>query len=584
MCAVALPANAENDEADESDFPEDEFIDPFGDFEDEDAPDSDDATEDAEAPEEDRADRDTGVSDGDESDDDPDRDTERRGDDAPDDDADPFDEFADLFETDDMFDDFDEEDAEDDIRTEDDPLLTDGVEWSGRFIGSADANWTWIDPYTRGLGEPDSTSLTPSVGADLRFDVRPERDYRVFGSFRIRGGQAGGAFDPVAVSPEALGGVADALDLEPDEVDELIEAFGEGAAADAGDFDISVFELFADFPWEDRLFFRFGKHTINWGVGYFFSPADVLNLTSIDPQDPEADLEGPISLRTLYPFGSHSAYLYLIIPDAAEPLDVAVAPKLILEVAGNELGIGAYYQRDRAPRGILTLRRSIGEVDLFAEGVLSWGSDRTFLREREEGSVPPYETYRVEDALVPSATAGLRWFDDFERLGSVLLAGQYLYNGDGYADIELAHADETLLQIATLVALQQAGIVPAPPGAELVDPDDPTIALADLAPLTTGRHYVGATAGLSEIAGSGFGVSAFGLANLTDFSGLVSPTISYSFLNRMRISAGATFTFGAPGTEFGNPATRFPGEDGGFPDDGPLVTLNLSLSLGAGSF
>ncbi len=504
--------------------------------------------------------------------------------DAPDEDDTTEDEFDDLFDSDDMFDDFDEEEPDAEPRHDDDPLLTDGVEWSGRFIGSADANWTWIDPYSRGFGEPDSTSLTPSIGADLRFDVRPERDYRVFGSFRIRGGQTGGAFDPVAVSPDALGGVADALDLEPDELDELIEAFGEGVAAGESDFDISVFELFADFPWEDRLFFRFGKHTINWGVGYFFSPADVLNLTSIDPQDPEADLEGPISLRVLYPFGDHSAYLYLVIPDAAEPLDIAVAPKLIFEAGRSELGIGAYYQRDRAPRGIATIRRSVGEVDLFAEGVLAWGSDRTFLRDREEGAAPPYETVRIEERLVPSATAGVRWFDDFDRVGSVLLAGQYFYNGDGYADIELAHADETLLQIATLVALQQAGIVPTPPGQELVDPDDPTIALADLAPLTTGRHYAAATAGLSEIAGSGFGVSIFGLANLTDLSGLVSPTLSYSFLNRMRVSAGATFTFGAPGTEFGNPATRFPGEDGGFPDDGPLVTLNLSFSLGAGSF
>ena len=39
-----------------------------------------------------------------------------------------------------------------------------------------------------------------------------------------------------------------------------------------------VSELFSDFQFRDTLFFRAGKQTINWGVGYFFSPADLLYI------------------------------------------------------------------------------------------------------------------------------------------------------------------------------------------------------------------------------------------------------------------------------------------------------------------
>ena len=73
----------------------------------------------------------------------------------------------------------------------------------------------------------------------------------------------------------------------------------------------TVKELFSDFQIGDTVFFRAGKQTVSWGVGYFFSPADVINLSRIDPEDPEEERTGPVSLKTHIPFSVHNGYLYL---------------------------------------------------------------------------------------------------------------------------------------------------------------------------------------------------------------------------------------------------------------------------------
>ena len=69
------------------------------------------------------------------------------------------------------------------------------------------------------------------------------------------------------------------------------------------DPNLRLHELFADFVLGDRAFFRVGKQTINWGVGYFFSPADIINVGRIDPENPEAEREGPVALRLNLPCG-----------------------------------------------------------------------------------------------------------------------------------------------------------------------------------------------------------------------------------------------------------------------------------------
>ena len=82
------------------------------------------------------------------------------------------------------------------------------------------------------------------------------------------------------------------------------ESWPEGKSTEAADF--SLHELFLDYTLLDKLYLRAGKQTINWGVGYFFSPADVINVGRIDPFDAEGSR--PVSWFT------HPVGVTLLVP------------------------------------------------------------------------------------------------------------------------------------------------------------------------------------------------------------------------------------------------------------------------------
>ena len=251
-------------------------------------------------------------------------------------------------------------------------LVSERLEWGGSFDLLFDTQVIW-DGYPDSwdmLFNEGTSFLASRLAADLFFDARPERDFRVFGKVKA-------------------------------------------AYEYPYDWDIGIFELFADFQYEDLLFFRAGKQTVQWGVGYFFSPADVLSLVSIDPEDPEAEREGPIAVKTHVPFAAHNAYLYLVANDIEKPSEIAVAPKLELLLGNYELGIGGFYQADLSPKGMLTLTGPLWELDLFAEAMIQWGSD----------NVP------IEDELLFSGTAGFAYVNpDWD----LTVVAQYFFDGQGY--------------------------------------------------------------------------------------------------------------------------------------------------------
>lgn len=497
-----------------------------------------------------------------------------------------------------------------------DLLITEGVRWGGRIRGSVSADYGWDDVWTSDFGpfDPTSESLQPSIGADLFFDARPEEEFRAFGKLSIDtttdGGLdiaglalTGGDIDTSALPEGWTTEENDDGDTEiRDGTGTVIITIPADGAADGEDdeepeedpgslgtppgLEILVFELFADYVWQDQLFFRFGKHTIKWGTGYFFSPADVLNLTAVDAEDPTADREGPVSLRVQYPFGiTGNAYLYAILNADAEPLDVAIAPKVELAVGRGELGVAGYYQRTLAPRLVALYSASIGEVDVFGEGVLLYGSDRVFVRPSRDQSAADadpeddldivLDTFEVGDALFAQATAGFRYLKEWEDTLSLAVIGQYFFNGEGYAD----ETPGLMPAAARLLAnTGENGLIIDDPEAQPEGYEDPpALAFGDVT--NWGRHYAGLTLSLSSILGTDLGITAFGLVNMSDWSGIVTPAISYSFLDRFSVSASARFTFGGESDEFTNPGSLLSAE----PAE-PTFGVTVSIAMPGGSF
>ncbi len=517
--------------------------------------------------------------------------------------------FDSLFSDDEMIDTADETEMLE--NPQDDLLTTEGVIWGGTIRGGVSSDWNW-DNYSSAdftITEPTSSSLSPSIGADLFFNARPDVSFRAFGKLKIDT-TTDGQLTGITLTPQTLdaGVLPDGWTAEEDENGDIVITTDTGIElppipADAatsgvpglGDTDtdtgnapgleIGVYELFSDYAWDDTLFFRFGKHTIQWGTGYFFSPADVLNLTAVDAEDPTADREGPISLRTVYPFGTTgNAYLYVIANANAEPRDIAIAPKLEFVLGPGELGIGAYYQRSLAPRLVGLYTASAGDVDFFGESVLLWGSDRVFVSPSEDQSaaeVDPQDarelvldTYRVDDELFVQATVGARYLKQWDSGASLILVGQYFFNGEGYDD-----SVPGLLPAAARLALN-----PGENGLAIDQADQPegyvpppALGLADLA--NWGRHYLGGTIALSDVPVDNLSLSALAIVNLSDLSAILVPALNYRFLERFSLGLAGRFTLGGPDDEFTDPTALFLGGDAA-----PTFGLTLTLSMPGGSF
>jgi len=389
------------------------------------------------------------------------------------------------------------EEAPEEVSPEEAFLVSEQLEWGGSFDLTFTTQVVWDDytaPWTAGFWNEGSSSLTSKLSADLFFDARPDRYFRVFGKVKA-------------------------------------------ACQYPTDWEVEIFELFSDFQFKDLLFFRAGKQTVQWGVGYFFSPADVLNLVSIDPEEPEAQREGPIAVKTHFPFAAHNAYLYLVANEIDKPYEIAVAPKLELLLGNYELGIGAFYQADLTPKGMLTLTGPLWDLDLFAEAMIQWGSDRTFV-----DFSPPPDTNTIEDELLFSGTAGFSYINTDWNLS---LFAQYFFNGQGYKE-EFS---------ATSILVSNA----------LLSGD---ITSADL--LYPGRHYLAASVGLTEVLDSDFSLSLLYVANFSDRSGLITPTLTWTPIDHVSFNSGFRISHGTYGDEYA--------------PSGDTLAFTFGASLGGGRF
>ena len=177
-----------------------------------------------------------------------------------------------------------------------------------RIGGSLNAElglkYVWTDPYTKKSNpkeaflNPAVAQLQPTIGANLFFDARPVQDLKLYGKFLFE----------FPFEKSLNGTLSVPKSLLPNGADIPISVNGSP--------NFKIWEMYTDFSTKDIAFFRFGKHTVKWGTGYFYSPADVINISRIDPEKPTEDREGPVSLRThiVIPNTQYNIWLYLL-PD-----------------------------------------------------------------------------------------------------------------------------------------------------------------------------------------------------------------------------------------------------------------------------
>lgn len=417
-------------------------------------------------------------------------------------------------------------------------LRTNGTEIGGTYFFSASPTWTWTSGST--FTQPSQQGLNPSLGVQMYFDSKPQvakqgESFHVFGKFDF--------FSPFAADSYTSDFSAARFNA-PLLPTDLSQSF-------------KLEELFADFNWGQTVWFRAGKQTVKWGVGYFFSPADVLNLTSIDPANPTATLEGPIALKTQVPFGQDNFYLYTVASNAATPSQVAWAPKVEVVLGNAELAVAGYYRPDMVvrPRAMLMASFPVWIADVYGEAVGSYGSERNYVH--YQGGL-----YSVSNDLTDPFFQGtigftVSWNDSLENWNLTLNA-QYYYNGQGYEDSSVITGLAT--NPAALLSLEtNSGLLPT----DLMFP---------------GRHYAALNAGLSKVMGSPWGLSMTWIANLGDGSGQLDPGVSCIITKDVTMALSIPFWYGAPGTQFTSPLV-YGGGYGQYVIPGAQAAPALSVTL-----
>ena len=396
----------------------------------------------------------------------------------------------------------------------------------GSLSSSMGIDYAWEDPYSKkddylksfkdGKGK-----FNINLNGSLFFDARPSEDLKLYGKFLF-----GFPFE------KSLSG---ALAVPKNELPPALQGlFPNGITAPVsvnGAANIKIQELYTDFSAKNIAFFRFGKHAVKWGTGYFYSPADVINISRIDPEDPTADREGGISLRThiIIPQTQHNIWLYLLPPgkgdgkDGYDPKYTAGAAKGEFVVGNWELGFGGWYKYEKAPRLITTVSGSIaGKVAVFGEGVFAWGSDYTYYK----ANMSPYTE---KNKPFFQATLGGSYSNADTNTGIVL---QYFYNGFGY---KKAETDRMFIEMKYL---------------------------------QMGQHYIALNISQNKLGTDKLSLNLFQQFAISELEGFSKLTLNWKIYKFASMSTGPSFSYPL------SPSSKTKGQIG----------YSLSFRLGGGTF
>lgn len=411
----------------------------------------------------------------------------------------------------------------------------------GSLSSSMGINYAWVDPYSKKDDylksfKDGKGTFNTTLNGSLFFDARPNEDLKLYGKFLFGFPFEKSLSGALTVPKNSFG------PLPPNDI---ILPIGVNGAAN-----IKIQELYTDFSAKDIAFFRFGKHAVKWGTGYFYSPADVINISRIDPQDPTADREGGISLRThiIIPKTQHNIWLYMLPPGQGEDFDpkyTAGAAKGEFVVGNWELGFGGWYKYEKAPRLITTVSGSIaGKVAVFGEGVFAWGSDYTYYK----ADMSPYTE---KNKPFFQATLGGSYSNADTN---TTIALQYFYNGFGYSNTD---APQDILSEAA-VQMKNKNYT-----------HRSVLASGDILAMgNIGQHYIALNISQNKLGTDKLSLNLFQQFAISELEGFSKLTLNWKIYKFASMSTGPSFSYPL------SPNSKTKGE----------VRYSLSFRLGGGTF
>lgn len=363
----------------------------------------------------------------------------------------------------------------------------------------AQSTYTMTRGFVQGTAPLSDNTFANAIVGDFLVDARLPKSFRMFMDVNVDYVPTGA---PVPVTGTAISPVAGPLSAFQNQTTIL-----------------NIKEVFVDFNVANTVYFRAGKQVLQWGVGYFWNPTDLINVEHKSFTNLNALLEGTFGLRTDVTF-SQAFHLYTFINlNGVQDLSaIAYSARSEFLVGTVEFGLAAWYKYNEVPVFGADLSMPLfWSLNLTAEGSLSWGDP-------SQKYDPVTGPYSVSNQLVPKVDVGLsRTFDAFDVKDRVTVMAEFFWNSDGY--------DQNMFQILNPLAL-------------------PAFAAGYYRAGYYGQYYGALFITINSFGLSNMTLSLNGLMNFSDSSAVALVGLSYAPISNFTLQLQLGSYLGADNREY----------------------------------
>lgn len=200
---------------------------------------------------------------------------------------------------------------------------------------------------------------------------------------------------------------------------------------------VVIDQLWINFDVNHQAFVTAGRQHVKWGVARFWSPTDYLHAVPRNPLDIFDARTGTTMLKVHVPWEKQGWNFYgmaLLEGDevANQVGKTGLAGRAELVLGTAELGLDAIVRKGMDPRFGVDLSAGVGDVDVYAEAALRWGSLYPSYRLATPGVLASYEAYQP-GGFRPAVTAGASWSYKYSDEDTFTIGAEYAFDDNGYA-------------------------------------------------------------------------------------------------------------------------------------------------------
>lgn len=198
-------------------------------------------------------------------------------------------------------------------------------------------------------------------------------------------------------------------------------------------------EFFLDTVIARKIYLRAGKQVLQWGRGYFWNPADLINRDRKSFLEMEKYREGVFGTKVHVPFGTTAnVYGFLDFTDAAGISSMAASGKLEFLVYNTEAAFSSWAGKGSEPVYGFDFSTRVFTMDFYGEMSASPGERKPRLKIERTPVMPGmiltnYSAVQESGRWKGRFCLGLSRSFDWTIPDRILVTGEFYYNGEGYA-------------------------------------------------------------------------------------------------------------------------------------------------------